>query len=191
MTPKILTFAGSLRKDSLNKKLAAAAAQGALEAGAEVTLIDLADYPLPMYDGDIEASDGIPDNAMKLKTLMKSHHGFLIATPEYNSSISAVLKNTIDWASRKADGESPLECFVGKVIGLMAASPGGLGGLRGMFHVRDIFLNINSIVLPGHYALSSAHDAFDDAGNIIDEVHRDKVNSIASRVVEVARKLHS
>lgn len=191
MTPSILAFAGSLRRNSFNKKLVAIAAQGARDAGADVTLIDLADYPMPIYDGDIESENGIPDNALKLKELMKSHHGFLISAPEYNSSISAALKNAIDWTSRPMEGESRLECFVDKVIGLMAASPGGLGGLRGIFHVRDILLNINSIVLPNQFALSGANDAFDEDDNLRDDDKRKKVIAIAEAVVNTVRKLHA
>ena len=191
MTPKILAFAGSLRRASYNKMLVSVAAQGAREAGAEVTLIDLAEFPMPIYDGDIESASGIPDSALKLKKLMKGHQGFLISAPEYNSSISAALKNVIDWTSRPMEGESNLECYAGKVIGLMAVSPGALGGLRGLFHVRDIFLNINSIVLPNQYALSGANDAFDDQGSLKDAGTRTKVHSIAARVVDTVRKLHA
>src|SRR3954447_7404881 len=124
--PRILAFAGSLRKDSYNKKLIKIAADAARRAGAEVTLIDLKDYPLPIYDGDLEAASGIPDNGQKLKKLFLDHDGLLLSCPEYNSSITAVLKNTIDWVSRPAPGEASLACFIGKAATLMSASPGGL-----------------------------------------------------------------
>src|ERR1035437_1107676 len=132
MAVKILAFAGSLRMGSFNKKLVKIAAEGARKAGAEVTLIDLKDFPLPIFDEDLERSAGLPADGRKLKDLFLAHDALLISAPEYNSSISAVLKNTIDWVSRPVPGEAPLGCFDGKVAGLMSASPGALGGLRGL-----------------------------------------------------------
>ena len=145
---KILAFAGSTRRDSWNKKLLHIAIQSARSAGAQVTLIDLKDFPLPLYDGDLEATAGVPENALKLKELFKSHQGLLLACPEYNSSITAVLKNTLDWVSRPVPDEPPLAAFKGKVVTLISASPGALGGLRGLVHVRAILGNIGCIVLP-------------------------------------------
>ena len=165
---KILAFAGSTRRDSWNKKLIRVAASAARSAGAEVTLVDLADYPMPVYDGDLEDEKGIPEKGLEFKQLMKEHDGFLISCPEYNSSITAALKNTIDWASRQTEDEKPLECFKGKVVTLMSASPGGLGGLRGLVHVRAILGNIGCIVLPEQVAVPSASDAFDDEGLLKD-----------------------
>ena len=125
--PKILAFAGSLRKDSYNKKLVKIAVKGAEEAGAKVTYIDLKDYPLPVYDQEIEDSTGIPENALKLKKLFLDHHGFLISCPEYNSSMPAAFKNAIDWISRPASpDEVYLSPFIDKVVALMSASPGQL-----------------------------------------------------------------
>jgi NAD(P)H-dependent FMN reductase len=120
--PKILVFAGSLRRDSFNKKLAKIASQAAEKAGAEVTYIDLKDYPLPIYDAEIEEGEGIPENALKLKELFWKHDGFIIASPEYNSSISGVLKNVIDWASRNASADEVyLSCFIDKVALILSA----------------------------------------------------------------------
>src|SRR5437660_769473 len=141
MAAKILAFAGSAKKDSYNKKLVAIAVEGARAAGAEVTLIDLKDYPLPIMDEDLE-KEGTPANATKLKELFKAHDALLIASPEYNSSITPLLKNTIDWVSRPAPGEKPLAAYTGKVALLIAASPGGFGGLRGLVTVRSILGNI-------------------------------------------------
>ena len=138
MTPRILAFAGSTRRESFNKKLVQSAAKGAREAGAEVTLIDLKDFPLPLFDQDLEAEQGMPDNGAKLKKLFIHHDGLLIASPEYNSSVTAVMKNAIDWVSRPAPGEPSLVAFRDKVATLMSASPGALGGLRGLVHVRSI-----------------------------------------------------
>src|ERR1700690_2177036 len=115
-TPKILAFAGSTRKESFNKKLVKVAADAARAAGAEVTYLDLKDIPMPLYDGDLETEQGLPENAKKFKAMLLAHDGLLISAPEYNSSISGVLKNAIDWASRPAPGEAPLACFAGKGV---------------------------------------------------------------------------
>ena len=165
-TPRILVFAGSTRTGSHNKKVARLAARFAEEAGAEVTLIDLRDLPMPLYDGDLESAEGIPANAMQLRRMMMAHDAFLLACPEYNSSITAVLKNAIDWVSRPVPGDPDLVAYKGKVVGLLSASPGALGGLRGLVTVRSILGNIGCIVLPDQVAISKAHEAFDDDGNL-------------------------
>jgi chromate reductase, NAD(P)H dehydrogenase (quinone) len=167
-SPKILAFAGSTRTESFNKKLARIAVEGARAAGADVTLIDLRDYPLPLFDGDLEAAHGLPEKARDLKALFLAHDGLLLSCPEYNSSITAVLKNTIDWVSRPVPNEPPLAGFTGKIASLMSASPGALGGLRGLVHVRAILGNIGVIVLPEQIAVSRAGDAFDDQGRLKD-----------------------
>src|SRR5688572_18337049 len=131
--PRILAFAGSLRKDSYNKKLLAIAVQGARDAGAEVTVVELVDYPLPLFDEDLERA-GTPENAKKLKQLFLEHDALLIASPEYNSSFTAITKNTIDWVSRSSPGEPGLAAYRGKTAAIIAASPGALGGLRGLVH---------------------------------------------------------
>ncbi len=187
-TPRILAFAGSLRKDSFNKKLIRIAADAARVAGAEVTLIDLKDYPLPIYDGDIEAATGLPENAQKLKKLFLQHDGLLLSCPEYNSSISAVLKNTIDWVSRPVPGEAGLACFNGKVAVLMSASPGALGGLRCLVHVRSILGNINVIVLPGQVAVSKAHEALDANGTLKDATQQASVEGLGKTLTEFLKK---
>ena len=123
-TPKILAFAGSLRKDSVNKRLAKIASKAAEQAGAEVTYVDLADYQMPLYCQDFESEFGVPDTAIAFKELMKSHNGFLIASPEYNGSLTGIMKNTIDWMSRPYADDPRMACFDGKIAGIMAASPG-------------------------------------------------------------------
>ncbi|MFL6716742.1 MAG: NADPH-dependent FMN reductase, partial [Burkholderiaceae bacterium] len=148
MVPKILAFAGSARKASLNKRLVRVAAEGARRAGADVTEIDLRDFPVPIYDGDLEAEQGLPPKARELRQLMMEHQGFLIASPEYNGSIPALLKNLIDWTSRAVDSQDGLAPYRNKVAVLMSASPGSYGGLRGLVHVRAILGNIGVIVLP-------------------------------------------
>jgi NAD(P)H-dependent FMN reductase len=165
------------------------AAQAAKEAGAEVTTIDLGDYPLPLYDGDLEAQDGLPANAVKLKELFLKHDGLMIAAPEYNSSITPLLKNTIDWVSRPAEGEPMLAAYQGKVAALMAASPGGLGGLRGLVHVRSILSSIGVIVLPDQIAVSRAFEAFDDDGQLKDEKQQARVQGLGESVANMLSKL--
>lgn len=186
---KILAFAGSAHRGSLNKKTVSVAVDGARAAGAQVTVVDLRDYPLPLFDQDVEAREGIPANAVKLKELFRSHHGFLIACPEYNSSITPLLKNVIDWMSRKAKDEPLMAAFNGKAVVLMAASPGALGGLRGLGHVRDILSNIGAIVLPQQVALPKAHEAFDPDGTIKDPGQHASVRHLGSELVQFLAKI--
>lgn len=188
--PKILAFAGSTRTDSFNKKLIKIAAAGAREGGVDVTPIDLRDFQMPLYDGDLEQKEGLPPNARKIKDLMLSHQGFLISSPEYNSSISGVLKNTIDWASRPSEGEAYLACFQGKVAGIMSASPGGLGGLRGLVHVRSILENIGVLVIPDQMAIAKAHEAFDTDSTLKDKKQEAQVKKIGENVAKILLKLN-
>jgi len=191
MIPKILAFAGSTRIDSFNKKLVKIAAAGARDAGVDVTVIDLRDYPMPLYDEDLEKKDGLPSATLKLKELMLSHHGFLISSPEYNSSISGVLKNTIDWASRQVDDKSPMSCFKDKVAGIMSASPGGLGGLRGLVHVRAILENMGVLVIPTQVAISKAHEVFNLEGTMKDEKQEQQVKKIGANLAQMLLKLNN
>ena len=188
-TARILAFAGSTRTDSWNKKLIKVAAAGASAAGAEVTVVDLRDFPLPLYDGDLEAKEGLPENAKKLKSLFLAHQGLLIASPEYNSSISAVLKNAIDWVSRSGPGEAPLAAYAGKVAGLVSASPGALGGLRGLVHLRAILGNIKVLVVPEQVAVSKAHEAFNADGSMKDEKQKAQVEGVGKAVAALLAKL--
>jgi chromate reductase, NAD(P)H dehydrogenase (quinone) len=191
-TPKIVAFAGSTRAGSFNKKLVHIAAQAARDAGAEVTVVDLKDLPMPLYDGDLEEASGLPENAKKWKTILRAHDGFLISSPEYNSSITGVLKNAIDWASRtETDDEPDLVCFRGKIAALVSASPGALGGMRALVHVRSMLGNIGVLVLPDQVSISTAHEAFDDAGKLKDERKTKKVAALAQSLVETLRKLKS
>lgn len=186
---KIIAFAGSTRIESYNKKLLKAAIFGAREAGAEVTVIDLRDYPLPLYDGDLEDKSGIPENGKKLKEIFNSHHALLLALPEYNSSMSGVFKNTIDWISRQDRGELPLQAFIGKVAGLMSASPGGLGGLRGLVHVRAMLENINVIVMPEQVCIPKASEAFDEFGILKDEAIKKSVEKLGVDLVDLTLRV--
>ncbi|MBM3457114.1 MAG: NAD(P)H-dependent oxidoreductase [Armatimonadetes bacterium] len=187
---RLLAFGGSLRRDSWNQKLVRIAAGGARSAGAEVTEIALRDYPLPVFDQDLEVEAGLPESALRLKELFRSHDGLLLACPEYNSSITAALKNTIDWVSRRAPGEEPLACFSGKVAVLMSASPGALGGLRGLVHVRAILGNIRVLVLPDQVAVSGAHEAFQENGALKDPQRQAAVENLGRELARVTARLH-
>lgn len=186
---KILAFAGSTRAESYNKKLLKTAIYGAREAGAEVTVIDLHDYPLPIYDGDYEEKEGIHKNAKKLKELFSENHGLLLALPEYNSSMSGVFKNAIDWISRQEKGESPLHCFTGKVAGLMSTSSGSLGGIRGLIHVRAMLENINVIVMPEQVCVPRASEAFDEDGNLKNEIIKKSIERLGSNLVDLTLRV--
>tara|TARA_R110000737_G_scaffold7994_11_gene23241 strand:- start:1249 stop:1878 length:630 start_codon:yes stop_codon:yes gene_type:complete len=184
MSSKILFLAGSARKDSLNKKLAKLAYELAVEQGANATFVDLKDYPMPLYDGDDETTGGLPENAIKLKALFIEHSGLFIASPEYNSSFSALLKNTLDWISRPhTEKERPLSAFRDKVAGLAATSPGALGGLRGLVALRMLLGNIQVMVLPEQIAIGGGMTAFDEQGNLIDEKQRQALGLIVARLI--------
>jgi NAD(P)H-dependent FMN reductase len=186
MPLKVLAFAGSLRKGSYNKQLVRVAARFARDAGAEVTELDLADYPMPIFDEDLETRDGVHPTALRLKKLFREHDAFLIASPEYNSSLSAALKNLIDWLSRPVDGEPPLACFKGKTAALFAASPGALGGLRGLVHLRAILGNIGVLVLADQLAVCKANEAFAVDGSLANPKQAAMVKAIADDLVRVA-----
>lgn len=190
--PKILAFAGSTRTASYNKKLIQVAAAGARTAGADVTVVDLRDFPMPLYDGDLEENEGLPENAKKMKKLFLEHQGLLISAPEYNSSITGVLKNTIDWVSRQeADDEKPLACYEGKVAGLVSASPGALGGLRGLVHLRAILGNIRVLVIPDQMAVPKADGAFNPDGSMKDARLKSAIEKIGASLAFCISKLHS
>jgi chromate reductase, NAD(P)H dehydrogenase (quinone) len=190
--PKILTFSGSLRAESFNKKLAKQAAAAARKAGAEVTLVELRDLPLPVFDQDLEARDGLPANARRLKELFAANDGLIIASPEYNSSITAALKNAIDWVSRQASpGEASLASFAGKTAAIMSASPGGLGGLRGLVHLRAILGNIQVLVIPDQIAIREAHEAFAADGTLKDTRQQAGVEAVATKLVTTIVRLRT
>ena len=189
-TPRILVFAGTTREASFNKKLARAAVPFIEAAGGQATFADLRDYPMPLYDGDLEAASGKPEPAKAWKQLMVEHDGFLVATAEYNRTITGVLKNAIDWASRADDDDPrPVPAFRGKVVGLVSASPGAMGGLRALYHVRDIFTALGCLVLPEQFAMGGAAKAFNEDGTLADEKNAQKVESIASNLVSAISKL--
>ncbi|ADI38617.1 NADPH-dependent FMN reductase [Waddlia chondrophila 2032/99] len=186
--PKIIAMAGSMRAGSWNKKLVRIAAAGARKAGAEVTILDLSDYRLPLYDGDLEEAEGVPDKAKALKKLFAEHDGFLFSSPEYNSSISGTFKNMIDWISRPEKGEPSLVAFKGKSAALMSASIGALGGLRGLVHVRAILGNIGVLVLPDQVAISSSQEAFNEDGQLKDPKKLEQTLGLGRQLTELLKK---
>ncbi len=189
MPVKVLALAGSTRRDSYNKKLARIAADAAQQAGAEVTFIDLHEFPLPLYDGDLEHREGLPDNAKTLRNIFRSHEALIIASPEYNASVSAVLKNALDWLSRPQPNEPPRACFVNKVAALLSASTGGLGGVRGLTHLRMILGNLQVLVLPDQKSIPHAAKAFDDQGQLVDAEQQRAVEAIAIKLVRFTHAL--
>lgn len=188
--PKVLAFAGATRTESWNKKLIRVAVRAAEQGGGEVTLIDLRDYPMPLYDGDLERTEGLPHKARELKALMVATDAFLLSCPEYNSSISGVLKNTIDWISRPQPDETRYIAFKGKVAGLLSASPGNLGGVRGLLTVRQVLTTVGVLVLPTQFALAHAASAFHGDGSLKEDGHRAALAGVVAEVLAVTGRLN-
>lgn len=188
---RVLVFSGSIRSGSLNARLAAAAALELARLDAEVTLLSLADYPLPLYDGDLEAAEGQPDNALKLKRQFGAHQGLFLAGPEYNAGITPLMKNAIDWVSRvREEGEPPLAAFRNRVFALGSASPGGYGGMRSQMATRQVLeLGCGALVIPESVAIPSAHQAFDEAGNLKEERLRGMLATCCRALIGRARVL--
>ena len=187
--PRILVFSGSSRAGSINSKLAALVTRELALGDAEVTRISLADYPLPIYDGDDEAQNGVPENAAKLKQLFTGHQGIFIASPEYNGSVTPLLKNTIDWISRVRDDTPPIASFRDRVFALGAASPGGYGGLRGLMALRQILvLALGATVIPEQVMVPRAGDAFGDLDQLTDERAAKQLQTVVQRLtIEAGR----
>lgn len=182
-TKKVLVFAGSLRAASFNKKLAQQVTALAKAQGAEATYIDLNDYPLPIYNGDIEDT-GMPENVHKLQQLVASHDALCICTPEYNGAVPALVKNTLDWVSREqADGEPGIAVLRNKVVALFSASPGALGGLRALLLLRDQMAKLGMWVAPNQFALGKAHEAFADNGTLKSEDNEEKIRAVINQLL--------
>ncbi|HEY0848661.1 MAG TPA: NAD(P)H-dependent oxidoreductase [Bradyrhizobium sp.] len=187
---KILVIPGSLRTGSLNAKLAATIALELVQAGAEVTRISLSDFPLPIYDGDLQAKSGIPKNALNLKRMMGSHHGVLIVTPEYNSSVPALVKNTIDWISRVQDPhEARGQVFRERAFAIAAASGGRLGGTRALAALRLILTACHATVVPNQLALSFAEDAYDDKDRLKQASDIEALNAMVRQLIEFSQRM--
>ncbi|MGZ8162616.1 MAG: NADPH-dependent FMN reductase [Methylobacter sp.] len=187
--PKILAFSGSARKDSYNQLLVRIAASGAEKSGMDVSVISLANFPMPIFNQDLESAEGMPQKARQFKQLLIDHDGFLIASPEYNSAFSPLLKNAIDWASRRQDSEPPLLAFRGKIAVIMAASPGALGGLRGLVFLRMLLGNIGVTVLATQQTISHADNAFHADGSLIDQQKQELIINLGSELADTLGKL--
>lgn len=187
---RILAISGSLRKASINRKMLNIAIEGAESAGVIVTPLCLLDYPLPLYDQDCEEEKGLPEKAKEIKALMRSHQGLLIASPEYNSSYTAALKNFIDWASRKESPDEPmLEAFNGKVAAIMSASPGPLGGIKGLANLRALLEAINVMVIPHQETLPSAYEMIEDTGRVKVERKHENIFNLGKELAELLIQL--
>jgi NAD(P)H-dependent FMN reductase len=188
--PKILIIPGSLRTGSHNAKLAMAAADEFVRADAEVTRISLSDFPLPIYDGDLQARSGVPINAVNLKRMIGAHHGTLIVTPEYNSSMPALVKNTIDWISRVQDPhEMRGQVFREKPFAIAAASQNRLGGTRALAALRLILTACHAAVIPNQLALSFADEAYDDMDRLKNQADIDALKGLVRQLIEVSQRM--
>lgn len=189
MSLSVLVIAGSTRTEAFSKKLARVAAECIDQTGATATLVDLRDFPLPLYDGDLEAAIGLPEQAIRLRQLVQRHDALLIASPEYNSSIPAVLKNALDWVSRPHAPEPGVSAYRDKVAAILSSSPGALGGLRGLVHLRQVLQNVGCLVITEQFALGNAGAAFDAAGQLSDAKQAAGVAAVVRRLLEVTGRL--
>jgi len=187
---KILVIPGSLRAGSLNARLAATAAYELAQAGAEVTRISLADFPLPIYDGDLQVKSGVPKNAVNLKRMIGVHHGVLIVTPEYNSSVPPLVKNTIDWVSRVQDAhETRGQVFRERAFAIAAASESRLGGTRSLAALRLILTACHATVIPNQLALSFASQAYDDMDRLKHPADVESLGALVQQLIDVSQRM--
>jgi NAD(P)H-dependent FMN reductase len=187
---KILVIPGSLRSGSLNARLAAVAAHELALAGAEVTRISLADFPLPIYDGDLQTKSGVPKNAVNLKRMMGAHHGVLIVTPEYNSSVPPLVKNSIDWVTRVQDPhETRGQVFRERAFAIAAASGGRLGGARALAALRLILAACHAMVVPNQLALSFAEEAYDDTDRLKHPADIEALKAVARQLIDFSQRM--
>lgn len=190
--PRILVFAGSARKDALSKRVARAAHAAVIEAGGEATLIDLADYHAPLYNGDLEAAQGVPEEITRLLAQIEAHDSMLVASPEYNGSMTPLLVNTFDWISRIFAPPAPrngLDVLAGMPVAIVGSSPGALGGLRALFHLRDLLGNLGMIVMPKQLAIGKSHEAVSVEGKLVDERQHKALVGVARALVDATAKL--
>lgn len=188
--PNLIAFSGSTRAGSYNQAILTVVSEAAEAAGATVDRVNLKDFPMPIFDQDLEASEGLPQSAKDLKARFATADGFLIASPEYNSAFTPLMKNVIDWCSRaESDDEPPLSVYSGKSALLVAASPGGLGGIRGLYALRSVFQNISVTVFPSMMAVPSAYQLIDENGVITDEKWKGRLEKLAVEYVDFAGRL--
>jgi NAD(P)H-dependent FMN reductase len=187
---KILVIPGSVRSGSLNAKLAAVIAHALAKEGADVTRISLSDFPLPIYDGDLQAKSGVPKHAVNLKRMMAAHHGVLIVTPEYNSSVPALVKNTIDWVSRVQDPhEARGQIFRERVFAIASASGNRLGGARALAALRLILSACHAQVIPNQLALPFAEDAYDEMDRLKNAADNDALKALVRQLIDVSQRM--
>ena len=192
--PRILVIAGSRRREALSRRVAEACALAVRTAGAEVELIDLDDYPAPLYDGDLEAAAGLPEHVVRLQRRLHASDGLLVVNPEYNGSITPLLKNTLDWCSRPnpADSErSGGKVYAGRAAAVVGSSPGALGGMRVLFHVRDILGYLGMYVIPQQLAVAKAGEAVGADARLRDPAQQEMLDKLAAALVDGARRLRS
>jgi chromate reductase len=189
----LLVFAGSTRAQSWNRRLASVVADMATAQGAQVTHLELADFDVPMYNADLEAK-GTPRDVIRLKEIFYAHPAWVVCSPEYNGSYTGLLKNTIDWVSSPVKGDpawsSGTKPFAGKVVGLMATSPGALGGVRSLSHLTPLLMNLQCWVAPRQYAMPRAGEAFNADGTLAQEAHRKAVHGVIEQVLFATQRLH-
>ncbi|ENO84943.1 NADPH-dependent FMN reductase [Thauera linaloolentis] len=191
-TPRIVVMAGSSRRDALSRRIAAACAGPLQAAGADVKLVELADYPAPLYNGDLEAESGLPPGIVELQQVLHACDGLLVVNPEYNGSITPLLKNTLDWCSRPnaADGaRSGGAVYAGRAAAVIGTSPGALGGMRVLFHVRDILGYLGMQVIPQQLAIGHADNALGEDGRLRNEAQRAALDALAAALADTARRL--
>jgi NAD(P)H-dependent FMN reductase len=187
---RLLFFAGSTREGSYNKKLAKLAQHIATANGIEGVFVDLKDYPMPLYHGDLEANEGPPLKAQEFKALLTEYPGVFIATPEYNSSIPPLLKNTIDWVTRvRAKGETGLEVYKRRVFAVSGASPGYYGAMRSLLTLRQILeVGVGATVIPQQLALPRANDAFEEDGSLKDKAQQNLLKDVVEKLAIAAKR---
>ncbi|MFD1198149.1 NADPH-dependent FMN reductase [Brucella gallinifaecis] len=184
MTVRILVFAGSTRKGAFSGHMADAAEKELAKQGAEVTRITLSDYPLPIMNEDLEAEEGIPENALKLGRLFAEHDGMMVCSPEYNASIPPLLKNTIDWVSRiSKDGDKPLKPYAGLTVGLCSTSNGAFAGMRGLYHLRAVLMAVGTQVITEQCSVSGAADAFNDDSTLKNERQAQMLSAVCKSLI--------
>lgn len=189
--PKILAFAGSLREKSYNKRVLKVAIEGAKKAGAEVTYIDLKDYPMPIYNADLQETQGFPAIATAFQKLLLEHDGVMISSPEYNGSLPGALKNVIDWTSRANGDLKTGECFKGKLAAIMTASPGAFGGLRCLGHLRDVLTILMVNTMPSEIAVAKVGGMFDgDSDEITNDTMKGILEDLGASLVDLLKKTH-
>lgn len=186
---RVLVMSGSLRAASINTRLAACAGTALQEQGCEVDAVQMADFRLPVYDGDLEAAEGVPTAAVQLRERFKAADALLFCSPEYNGSVPGAFKNLLDWLSRPVGEESGLLPFKNKPVAIMASSPGALGGLRSLNHLRAVLSHVGCLVIPDQFGLPKGDQAFDDDGLLLEARHQKRVQAVTERLATVARAL--